>query len=225
MRAVNLLPRDEQQARFEGKRTPLFVLAGGAAAVTAAAAMLGLSAGSSAGDKRAELMSIEAAIARLPKPAKPAVSSSALTQERTDRVVALSAALSARISFDRLLRQIALVLPEDAWLTGLMAASPASLAQSPSTPGSPSPQPSPAADSVSIQGATYSHTSVARVLSRLAVLPALENVRLTASALVEEQAAVPQAPGGTAEPAKSKKKGRTLVTFTVTASLRSGGSP
>jgi Tfp pilus assembly protein PilN len=219
MRAVNLLPRDEQQARFEGKRTPLLVLAGGVAAVTAAAVMLGLSASGAADDKRAQLQSVEAAIARLPRAPKPAVSQGTLTQERTDRIAALSAALSTRISFDRLLRQIALVLPEDAWLTGLRVVSPGSLTSVTPTPSSPTP--ATTTEDVTIEGATYSHPSVARVLSRLSVVPTLQNVRLTASALVEQQAAGPATPG---EKPATQKKGKPVVTFTVTASLRTGAS-
>jgi Tfp pilus assembly protein PilN len=222
MRAVNLLPRDEQKARSEGRRAPLLVLAGGLGAVTVAAVMLGVSASSGTSDKRAELERVQAAIARLPKPAQPEVSTGALTQERTDRIVALSAALSNRIAFDRLLRQIALVLPEDAWLTGLSATTPETPAPTPSSPGAPSPQPAAAADGVTIQGATYSHSSVARVLSRLAVLPSLQNVRLSASTIGEEPSTDAQSAEGTAK--QNKKKGQTLVIFTATASVRSGAS-
>ena len=221
MRAVNLLPRDEQQARLQGKRVPLLVLAGGCAAATVVGVMLGLSASSGASDKRAQLQSVEAAIARLPKPDQPAVSSGVLTQERTDRTTALSVALSARIPFDRLLRQIAVVLPRDAWLTGITATSPSSLEPSPSSPAAPSAPQGAAEESVTIQGATYSHASVARVLARLAVLPALQNVRLTASALVEEQPTESKTPDETETRKKQSGKRRTLVTFTIAASVRS----
>ena len=55
MRAVNLLPRDEQKAKVEGGRAPLLVLAGGIAAVTAAAVMLGLSASGIADEQKSQL--------------------------------------------------------------------------------------------------------------------------------------------------------------------------
>lgn len=224
MRAVNLLPRDEQRTRLEGKRTPLLVAAGGISAVTAAAVVLGFSASGAADDRRAELQSVEAAIARLPRAPKAVVSQGALTRERSDRIAALSAALSTRISFDRLLRQIALVLPEDAWLTGLTATSAASPAPTTGNSGGsiPPPPASTAPEAVTIQGATYSHASVVRVLSRLSVVPTLENVRLTASALVEQQASESQTPGE--QPAAPKKTGKKVVSFTITASLRTGAS-
>ena len=121
MRAVNLLPRDVEGQRSEGGRLPIFVGAGGAAAVTAAAAVLLMGASGSVSDQRSQLESVEAAIAAIPSQGQPAVAPSAIAQERTDRITALAAALTTRVPVDRLLRELAYVLPEDAWLTGLTA--------------------------------------------------------------------------------------------------------
>ena len=107
------------------------------------------------------------------------------------------------------------MLPEDAWLTGLTASAPVIAVPT----GAPAGGAAPATTSipgVTIQGATYSHQSVARVLARLAALPTLTDVRLTASARV--------VPAAEDDAKKSAKKQRPVVTFTVTAGLRSGGS-
>ena len=122
MRAVNLLPRDLESNRDVGGRTPLLVAAGGIAGVTAAAVVLFMSASGSVSDQKSQLDSLEAAIASVPSPNQPAVAPAGITQERADRVAALSAALTYRVPLDRLLRELAYVLPEDAWLTGLTAA-------------------------------------------------------------------------------------------------------
>ena len=219
MRAVNLLPRDAERTGSESARTPLLVAAGAAAAVTAAVVVLSLSASGAAGDHRAELAAVEEAIALVPNAGRPAVSQAALVQERTDRVAALAAALSTRISFDRLLRELSLVLPEDAWLTGITASAPASAAPTGATPGGTPPAAATTTQGVTIQGATYSHESVARVLARLSVIPSLESIRLTASARVEPQA-------DETEGAKKtrKKKQKTVVTFSVAATLHAGSS-
>ena len=89
-------------------------------------------------------------------------------------------------------------------------------------------RPRPAASAtpgITIQGATYSHQSVARVLARLNALPTLTNVRLSASARVEP--AVPEAePASTTKKSRKKKKvqkPRAVVTFTITAGFRAGG--
>jgi Tfp pilus assembly protein PilN len=214
MRAVNLMPRELEGKHGEGRRAPILVAGGGIAAVTAAAVVLFMSASGSVSDQRSQLESVEATIAQLPVPGQPAVAPTAIAQERTDRVAALTAALSTRVPVDRLLRELAYVLPEDAWLTGLTASAPTG-APVGAAPGSTAPT-STGTPGVTIQGATYSHQSVARVLARLGALPTLADVRLTASARVE-----PTVPEGESKKVKQQKP---VVTFTITATVRSGGS-
>jgi len=167
MRAVNLLPPDLERQRREGGRAPLLVAAGGLAAVSAGAVVLFMSASGAVTDVRSQLESVEAQIERAaPKQGAPAVAPGTIAQERTDRVAALAAALSTRLPVDRLLRELGFVLPEDAWLTGLSASAPTAPAATSTPPGS-APAASSTAPGVTIQGATYSHGSVARVLARL----------------------------------------------------------
>ena len=214
MRAVNLVPRDAVPNRALGRRIPAFVAGAGFAAVTAAAAMLFVSASGTIGDARSQLDSIEATIARIPTQEAPAVAPGTIAQERTDRAAALSAALASRAPVDSLLRELALVLPEDAWLTGLTATAPAAGAPAGAPPGTPAP--TAASPGVTIQGATYSHRAVARVLGRFSALPSLTGVRLTAAARVEP----------TVDPSAKtkKKKQKPVVTFTITASIRTGAT-
>ena len=215
MRAVNLLPRDLERQRGEGGKAPLFVAAGGIAAVTGAAVVLFMSASGSISDQRAQLDSVEAAIARVPTSGQPTVDSGAIAQERADRVAALSAALTTQVPLDRLLRALAYVLPADAWLTGMTASAAATAAAGTTPPGTPAAAPT-TAQGVTIQGATYSHHSVARVLARLSTIPSLENVRLTATSRV--------APAQSEGEVKKKTKQKTVVTFTIDANLRGSGS-
>ena len=218
MRAVNLLPRDLERQRSDGGRAPMLLVAGGVAAVTAVAVVLFMSASGSVSDQRSQLESVEASIARFPAAGQPAVAAGTIAQERTDRVTALAAAMSTRVPVDRLLRELAYVLPEDAWLTGLTASAPTTAAPTGAPAGAATPATS--VPNVTIQGATYSHQSVARVLARLAALPTLSDVRLTASARIEP-APAPEAEG---KKKKKVKKQKPVVTFTITASVRSGGS-
>jgi len=217
MRAVNLLPGDLERQRADSVgRTPLFVAGGGVAVVTAAAVALFVSASGSVSDKRGELGSVEAAVARMPNTGQPTVVPAAVTQERADRVAALSAALTTRVPLDRLLRDLGYVLPDDAWLTGLTASAPESDAGT-AAPGTSAP--ASGVQGVTIEGATYSNSSVARVLSRLSAVPSLDQVRLIATARV-----VPAASSGPdAKKTKRKtKKQKTVVTFAIAANLRVG---
>src|SRR5687768_17364662 len=123
MRAVNLMPRDERRARLELGRLPLLGAVGGVVVVTAGAFLLASSASGTADDLKAEVQALEIAVARLPAAQGSAVSSGAIVQERSNRVAALSAALASRTSYDRILREISLVLPADVWLTTFTASS------------------------------------------------------------------------------------------------------
>jgi Tfp pilus assembly protein PilN len=87
------------------------------------------------------------------------------------------------------------VLPSDVWLTKLSAqeASPAPVTSTTTTTTttttteSQAPAPAPAATGqpLSLQGYTYSQEGVARFLTRLAVVPELEQVKLISSAQTE----------------------------------------
>jgi Tfp pilus assembly protein PilN len=176
MRAVNLLPRDEVVKSFEAKRGVAFGGAFGAALVAAALVSMTISAGGAVGDKQAELDTIRAEIAAVPAPVvKDTSTEDALAAVKTARIGALSGALTSRVAWDRVLRQVSLVLPEDVWLTNLSA---------------DAPQAADAASSgFTLTGSTYSLNGVARFLSRLAVIPDLKNVRLQSSAsqIVEQR--------------------------------------
>ena len=170
MRAVNLLPRDEVKRSFEAKRGVVFGGVGGAALATVVLASMVISAGGAASSKQEELDGLRAQIAAIP--VVPVVDTSredTLAAEKGARIGALSAALSGRVAWDRLLRQVSLVLPEDVWLTNLSAAAPDASGGAAATSG------------FTLTGATYSQNGVARFLSRLAVVPDLANVRLQSS--------------------------------------------
>lgn len=168
MRAVNLLPRDAVKRSFEAKRGVVFGGVGGAALTTAVLASMLISAGGAVSSKRSELDALRAQLVAIPTvPVIDTSEEDALAAEKGARVGALSAALADRVAWDRILRQVSLVLPEDVWLTNLSAT--AAAAAQAAGPG------------FTLTGATYSQNGVARFLSRLAVVPDLANVRLQSS--------------------------------------------
>jgi hypothetical protein len=224
MRAVNLLPRDEQRAPLEGVRIAFLAAAGGVVLVTAAAVFLSFSASGTIEDRESELAAIEQQIEALPRTPRSEVSQGVLLRERSDRVAALAAALTGRVAFDRLFREVSYVFPNDAWLTHFEATAPDPAA--PEVEGAAPPPPGTEAAGVTIQGATYTHDKVAVVLARLALVPSLENVQLTSTSRVDPQvlAAQPR-PGEPSQPTATTKRGRPFVTFVVSADLRAGEAP
>jgi len=181
MRAVNLLPRDHGQRTIKKESLP--VLVGACSAVLMLAllgAMFMMGSGQIAAQQR-KLDDLNRRFQALPPPPPgPTAAEQALAGEQSARVTALSAALASRVSWDRVFREFSLVLPDDVWLTELSAKSPISPATNASSStgtGTPS--------EFTITGRTYSHDGVARLLSRLQVVPDLTNVQLVSSTLAK----------------------------------------
>lgn len=204
MRAVNLLPRDDAQRQRKQQNVPALVSTGVCVLVTGLLGVMYFSAKSGAEQKDMALQDAKAELALLPTPADSAArtaSQRSLAGERDQRVTALSSALSHRVAWDRVLREISLVLPEDVWLKDFAASSPYPAGAS-TPPIAVSGQPPTL---LTINGYTYSHDAVARLMTRLAVIPDLQNVWLQRSSL-------------------SDLGGRSIVTFTLKADVRQAGS-
>jgi Tfp pilus assembly protein PilN len=221
MRAVNLLPRDLEVVGSAGRTRLVLAAIGGVAAVTLLSGLLGMSASGQVDEQRASLELTEAAIARIPVKDRQPVAPD-MSGERNNRIAALQSALSTRTPVDKVMTQLSYVVPEDVWLNGLTVTIPSDAAPTAPPAGqAPGATATAAAATVSVKGATYSQTSIARFLARLSALSSLENVRLTESSRVEPQSDSTEAPSGGAK-AKPKKKQKVVVTFTVTADLNQG---
>jgi Tfp pilus assembly protein PilN len=197
MRAVNLLPKDHGHKAIKKESLP--VLVGACAGVLVAAvlgAMFMMGSGKIAAQQR-KVDDLNRKFRALPPPPPgPTAAQQQLAGEQSARVTALSAALANRVAWDRVFREFSLVLPDDVWLTTLTAKSPispATNAASSSGTGTPT--------QFTIQGRTYSHDGVARLLSRLQVVPDLTNVQLVSSTL-------------------EKVAGQDVVTFSIAADIK-----
>jgi Tfp pilus assembly protein PilN len=210
VQAVNLLPKDDR--RRGGPAVPPALAAtaiGGFTVVVAALALLFVNAHSSVSSRSLELEQKKQELAVIPVPAQNQLAQQdALVADKKARVTALNAALSRRIAWDRVLREFALVLPDDVWLQTMSVTAPTSAtasdlagATSTSTTGSLST----GQTGFTIEGYTYSHDAVARLLTRLAVIPDLQQVQL-----------------GTSEQAKVND--RPVVHFKITANVRAPGA-
>jgi Tfp pilus assembly protein PilN len=202
MRAVNLLPRDQAQRTIKKESLPVLIGAcSGVLVFAVLGAMFMMGSGKVAAQQRKvdDLNRIYQALP--PPPAGPSTAQQQLAGEQSARVTALSTALTSRVAWDRVFREFSLVLPEDVWLTTLSAKSPISpVTNTPSTTGTGPPS------QFTIQGRTYSHDGVARLLSRLQVVPDLTNVQLVSSTL-------------------SKVGGQDVVEFSIAADIKVTGAP
>src|SRR5438093_1861786 len=126
MRAVNLLPRDERRRGGPSIPTPVAITAiGGFTLMVALLGLLFVSARGTVNEGRLELAQKQEELAAIPVPAQSQVAQQdALVADKQARVTALNAALAKRIAWDRVLREFALVLPDDVWLQDLSASAP-----------------------------------------------------------------------------------------------------
>lgn len=196
MRAVNLLPRDEKRQRSQPGAVLLTGVLG-SVLVVAVLAGLFLTTSSKVGDRQAEVDALRAELAAIPPAPEAPTDNNGLVNEKSQRVSLLGKALGSRVAWDRILREISLVLPEDIWLESLSA-----------NTADPNFVPTPGATEApsgafTITGYSYSHDGVARLLARLSVLPQLDRPALGSSVI-------------------DTTKARDVVKFTITATLKAG---
>jgi Tfp pilus assembly protein PilN len=120
MRPVNLIPPEDRRGDRAQVRTGVlpYVVVGALVAVLAGVALL-VTTSNTISDRKAEVVSLEAqrteAQARADALA-PYADLAALAVERTTTVTSLA---QSRFDWDRVLRELALVIPDDVWLTEL----------------------------------------------------------------------------------------------------------
>jgi Tfp pilus assembly protein PilN len=187
MRAVNLLPSGAESRKSFRSEDPAVVVGSALGVIV----LLALGAGfmnvhSKVNREQTKLTTARTELARLsltkkdpviakPVVTRPIVPIPAVTSEMQPRLAAVTGAMSTRIAWDRILREFSLVLPTDVTITSITLTAPAAAT---ATTGAPTGAPS---QGLSISGSAFSHDGVARLLSRLMLIPDLANVTLANS--------------------------------------------
>jgi hypothetical protein len=189
MRAVNLLPRELRQSKSFREEDPAVVVGSalGVIVIIALGSAFFVAHGK-AGSEQARLTRDQLELAALsqqqrptPKPVKPSepitpiVPPPSVTGQEATWLSAVGTNLSQRVAFDRVLRDVSLVVPDDITLTSMTMAAPETAAPVPGVP------PPPATQGFVISGTAFSYDSVARLLSRLSLVPDLSGVTLTST--------------------------------------------
>jgi Tfp pilus assembly protein PilN len=189
MRAFNLLPREEYGDRAEGRPALAHVLLAlaGLVMVAGLGSYYMFTTGGLA-DKQDQRNELRVKLSELAVPREPSGedAKSSLAAEQGARQNALAGALAARTAWDRLLRELSLVLPPDVWLTSLAAKSPTANASSSTPAAQPGgSSPSGAASQFTLGGYARRQEGVARLLARLDTLPELASVQLVSATTSE----------------------------------------
>ncbi len=197
MRPANLLPSDLAGSRRALPKSALGAMAAGTAVGVLVAGVFVIQHGK-VSDREQQLAALQAELAAVPVPVtKPRTTDVApeLKAEEDARAAALDQALAQRVSWDGVLRELSLVLPEDVWLSTLSAKSNA---------GADPAAAVAAGQGIVLNGFTYTQEGVARLLTRLEVVPQLTNVVLQSST-------------------SSEGEGRRIVSFTISADVQMSG--
>jgi Tfp pilus assembly protein PilN len=221
MRAVNLLPEDSGSRKSFRKEDPAVVVGSALGAVVLMALLAGfMNVHAKVNAEQKKLTAARSELAQLslikrqhaaaikPVEQKTIVPVPAVTAEEQPRLDALTSAMSSRIAWDRILREFSLVLPSDVTLTSLTMAAPAAPA---ATVLGAAPAPVSAVQGLTIAGSATSHDGVARLLSRMMLIPDLTNVTL----------------GNSAETASTSANGSpgTGVQFSISAQVKGAVAP
>ena len=214
MRAVNLLPSGSESRKSFRKEDPAVVIGSVLGLVVIFALVAGfLNVHGTVNREQKKLTAARTELAKLslikkpvivtkPVVTKPIIAPPAITSEEQPLLTALTTAMSTRIAWDRILREFSLVLPSDVRLTALtLTAPPAPVAAVAGAPAAP-----PSVPGLTIAGTAYSRDGVARLLSRLMLIPDLSDVTLSNASA---------GPRGDADP----------VQFNITAVVKGAPAP
>lgn len=187
MRAFDLMPREE--TREKSGRAGLAQVGVALLGVVVFAGLAGgyLFTGAGVTSKQGELDDLRAQLAELEVPAEQPHQGAAAAEAAAEgqaRATALATALASRIAWDRILREVSLVVPGDVWLTQLTASTPNAAAG-----GAAAVAPAIAAGSspntLAATGFATSQENVAVLLARLESIPELTSVQLLSSTRVD----------------------------------------
>lgn len=200
MRPINLIPADQRRGTNAPMRTgPMPYLVVGTLALALVGVALLVLAGNQVTEREAEVAQLEredaAAKAR-------AEELSAFTQFRSlqeQRAQTISSLADSRFDWERVMRELALILPDDAWLVTLNAtASPNSGAGGEGSSGGASLRGSIPGPALELQGCASGQEAVAGFVTALKDIDGVTRVGVESSELGEEESGVAAAGGGEA---------------------------
>jgi Tfp pilus assembly protein PilN len=122
MRAVNLIPVEERRGDYAPTRTGalVYIVVGALLALLGGVTMMVL-ATNEINDRKAEISRLEAEEAEARARAEALASYAQFRAVRDARVATVTSLADSRFDWERVLRELSLVLPDDVWLTGMAA--------------------------------------------------------------------------------------------------------
>jgi Tfp pilus assembly protein PilN len=195
MNAVNLLPAKHRPRQATGgKQGSSFVLLGVLAAVVVAVLVYLMSV-NSINDSKTKIADAQAEAARASAQADALGAYGNFAKVKQDRVTRVKQLAQGRVDWERLLREIAHVLPTGVWVTKADAsdtpdeASAGGTGSAPAAPGASATTASATAPSITLQGCAPSQPAVAATIVRLRHLQGASDIELDHSTRPESAGA------------------------------------
>lgn len=188
MRPVNLIPAEERRGAHTPMRTgPVPYLLVGALALALVGVALLVLAGNQVSDREAEVAKLEREDARAAARAKELA---AFTQFRTlqeQRAATISSLADSRFDWERVMRELSLILPDDAWLVSLNASASPQGSGGSSGGGGGSLRGSAPGPALEIEGCAAGQEAVARFVTVLKDIDGVTRVGVESSELGEDE--------------------------------------
>ena len=178
MRAVNLIPTDQQRGAggAAGKSGGMvYVLLGGLGLMVVLAGLF-VTSKKSVTDKQTQLSDVTAQAAAAEAKATSLASYTKFAAIRAKRVDTVKQLTASRFDWAHAFHEVARVLPENAWVTGMTATTTPTVSLSGGTNGQL--RGAISAPAITMQGCTTSQASVSKVLARLRLADGVQRVSL-----------------------------------------------
>jgi Tfp pilus assembly protein PilN len=169
MRPVNLIPPEERRGEKAPLRTgPLAYILVGVLAVALLGVTLLVMTGNQVSDRKAQVESLQSQVAQTQAEAEKLQSFSDFASMQQARQETVASLATSRFDWERILRELAIVIPHDVWLTNLTATTSAAAGSSSSSGSSGSSNTQGIqGPSLDIQGCAAGHDAVAGFLATL----------------------------------------------------------
>lgn len=168
MRPVNLIPPEDRRGEKAPLRTgPLAYVIVAALAVALLGVTLVVLTSNQISDRKAEKASLESQVQQAQAEADKLESFVSFASLQDAREQTVSDLATSRFDWERVLRELAIVIPSDVWLTNLDAKASAQATTSSSSAASSSSSEDIQGPSLDIQGCATGHDAVARFLAAL----------------------------------------------------------
>lgn len=179
MRPVNLIPPEERAgARKPMRGGPLAYIVVGALALALIGVMLLVTTSNTIADRKAEAATLEAEITSAKARAESLKAYTEFHQVREQRLATITSLADSRFDWERVMREMSLILPSDVWLTSLNASAGAGASTGGESGGSGVSGPS-----LNLTGCATSQVAVAGFIEALKEIDGVTRVGMQGSSL------------------------------------------